>query len=1220
MKTPRRKHGSRRLDFELLEDRLTPAQAPWQSLFVSAPADIIVDDARHLIYVPTRLGKIERYDWVNNQRLTPIIVGGDLFGGDISPDGTTLLVADRILQNNQDVIHRINLNDLSVTDVAFARQSSGASVNFGTFDVSILSNQEAWITLAGGGTFPLMSMDLDNNVVSVFHDSLNPSITLSNGAELERSANRESIAIRSPDRSGGLNTIWLATDSSHHLARYDLPGGDGIASAKFPSWSPDGQLFSMQVGSEYISINHADGSPDTFKPGRAAIYTPDGQYLLKFRNDYLYPAYVAENRVTGKDDWSLPLPSSTQQGELFGSLGRFSSDGAYLFTLGSFGLTISKLPDADEFDVATQFEVTASQPVMSVGLSQQITVTAKDIFGRRVSNYAGTIQLGNQAFPIFPINYTFQPGDHGSHTFDLGYDPIVPQFGTIMAIQQDNRSIQGSVSVARSTGELSGYQFPVPYVSNSLKVPELNQFFAISGNGITQFDMRDGRVLGHWKVGVHPRAMALSQDGQTLYVTEGVTFLSVMSVYRLNLQTGSVLRIDSSKDAVDDSFSDIVATSDGKFLLEPTGNSITSDPLFQLRTLDPATNTINWFGGQYGTGLFRRQSKPFSTADGQHAVFVNNLNQLRWFDTATGLSPSTVELAGLDIQGTGATISRDGQYAGLLLKTYFPTSVVVDRQGNVVQQFLNRFVQFDETRDWLYSYTPFNGSGSFPNSSFVTVYDTQTWNKLFEYNIPQKAQWPVGGFTRFLLDPLPVAIPIPPLDSVWIAPGSTSVVEGDAGVVFMEFPVRLSQVSTTPVSVNYSTEDDNAHVGIDYLPISGTLTFTPGQTLQIVKVPVLGNILPQGSRAFYLKLSNAQHGYIITDFAQGVIEDHDQPVYARFQVSEGSGSESQTNVTVQVVLDHAVPVPVSVTYHLMSPGDSPDFPAAAELGKDVTGLTGRVSFQPGQTVGQLQFRIINDSIDELDEQFAVVLDGAQGGIFLPDQRAFVYTILDDDAPPELSLVSNRIITREGNGQARIQARLSQPSEKPVSASILATGSAVLNDDFSCTDFIFAPGQTTASAIIDINDDTTYERGEAANLRLANPLNATLKLMPQIQLAISDNDPPPRFMFNAYSIEELMVVRNAEPFYISVPMDRNTQVSFQVQAVALAGSTAIEGRDYRWIKRSLHLGDSEFLAIQFLPQAPGTPVRILKLGLRALSGAQVGSPSTLTFRLVDDAVA
>jgi len=646
-------------------------------------------------------------------------------------------------------------------------------------------------------------------------------------------------------------------------------------------------------------------------------------------------------------------------------------------------------------------------------------------------------------------------------------------------------------------------------------------------------------------------------------------------------------------------------------------NMPTTRVLDPQRVIEWQNNTINWFGGEYGTALFRRGTRLTSSNDGQHVVFVNNDNELRWFDTVNGLSAS-LHLTGIDVQAPGATLSRDGQYVGVLFKTHFPTSVVLDRQGNVVQQFVNRFVQFDETRDWLYSYSSFSGS-----SSFVTVYDTHTWSKLFEYTIPQKPQWPAGGFTQFFLDnrsflSLPVTIPIPPLDSVWIAPGSTSVVEGDADVVYMEFPVRLSQASTTPVTVDYSTEDDRAHAGVDYLPVSGTLTFAPGQTLKIVKVPVLGNILPQESRAFYLKLSNAHQGYIVTEYAQGIIEDNnDQPVYARFSLSEASGFESQAIVTVQVVLDHAVPVPVSVTYHLMSPGDSPDFPAAAELGKDVTGLSGRVTFQPGQTVGYLQFRIINDSIDELDEQFAVVLDGAQGGIFLPDQRAFVYTILDDDAPSELSLIPNQIVTREGAGHVRVQARLSQPSEKPVSASITSTGTATQNSDFFCADFYFAPRQTTASAIIDINDDTTYERGEAAILRLAFPFNATVKPTNQVLLAIVDNDPPPRFAFN--DINVLTVVRNSDTFYIGVQMDRDTQVSFQVQAVALAGSTAIEGRDYRWIKRTLYVGDSEYLAIQFLPQAPGTPVRVLKLGLRALLGAQVGSPSTLTIRLVDEGV-
>lgn len=67
------------------------------------------------------------------------------------------------------------------------------------------------------------------------------------------------------------------------------------------------------------------------------------------------------------------------------------------------------------------------------------------------------------------------------------------------------------------------------------------------------------------------------------------------------------------------------------------------------------------------------------------------------------------------------------------------------------------------------------------------------------------------------------------------------------------FIVRLSVVPTSPISVDYTTVDASATVADgDYLPVSGTFTFEPGERDKWVTVQTLPNLSGEYIEAFYL--------------------------------------------------------------------------------------------------------------------------------------------------------------------------------------------------------------------------------------------------------------------------------------------------------------------------------------------------------------------------------
>ncbi|BEP94571.1 hypothetical protein GmRootA79_29550 [Acidovorax sp. A79] len=105
-----------------------------------------------------------------------------------------------------------------------------------------------------------------------------------------------------------------------------------------------------------------------------------------------------------------------------------------------------------------------------------------------------------------------------------------------------------------------------------------------------------------------------------------------------------------------------------------------------------------------------------------------------------------------------------------------------------------------------------------------------------------------------------------------------TVVEGHGGTTGAVFTVSLSAPSGFTTSVNYATANGTATQPGDYTATSGTLTFTPGQTLLTVTVPVVGDTTPEAHETFFVHLSGAVNATIADNQGLGTITNDDVPV------------------------------------------------------------------------------------------------------------------------------------------------------------------------------------------------------------------------------------------------------------------------------------------------------------------------------------------------------
>ena len=102
-----------------------------------------------------------------------------------------------------------------------------------------------------------------------------------------------------------------------------------------------------------------------------------------------------------------------------------------------------------------------------------------------------------------------------------------------------------------------------------------------------------------------------------------------------------------------------------------------------------------------------------------------------------------------------------------------------------------------------------------------------------------------------------------------------TVLEGDQGTTKAEVRVVLEPASTSTVTVAYQSQDGTAVAKSDYLPVSGTLSFAPGEVLKTVSIDVLGDTTVEPDETFSVVLLNPTMALLGTARADVVIVNDD---------------------------------------------------------------------------------------------------------------------------------------------------------------------------------------------------------------------------------------------------------------------------------------------------------------------------------------------------------
>ena len=228
--------------------------------------------------------------------------------------------------------------------------------------------------------------------------------------------------------------------------------------------------------------------------------------------------------------------------------------------------------------------------------------------------------------------------------------------------------------------------------------------------------------------------------------------------------------------------------------------------------------------------------------------------------------------------------------------------------------------------------------------------------------------------------------------------------------------------------------------------------------------------------------------------ATGTINDDDPtPTLSVNSVQAEEGLPVAFTVTLSAASGRTVTVNRATANGTATfPGDYTPLPSAV------------LTFTPGQTVKTVSVTTVEDTTNEANETFTLVLSGATNATIAA--ATGTGTILNDDGPPGLSAL-DATPAAEGSAGLVFNISLLPASGQTVRVNYAtADGTAKSTSDYTTTTgFVeFAPGQTIKPVTVPITNDTADEITEALVLNLSTPVNAAIADA-QATGSILDND-------------------------------------------------------------------------------------------------------------------
>jgi uncharacterized delta-60 repeat protein len=436
---------------------------------------------------------------------------------------------------------------------------------------------------------------------------------------------------------------------------------------------------------------------------------------------------------------------------------------------------------------------------------------------------------------------------------------------------------------------------------------------------------------------------------------------------------------------------------------------------------------------------------------------------------------------------------------------------------------------------------------------------------------------------------------------------SLTVTEGEQAVL----QVARTNGSGGPVQIDYATSNGSATAPEDYTAASGTLTWAAGDSSpKTITVNTVDDALDEPTETFSVTLTNPTGGaYVGMTQATVSITDNDIGPPGTLAMTAAAVSTNESSGTLHLAVQRTGGFSGVATVNYATQ----DFTALA--GSDYTAASGTLTWADGDTAPKvIAIAITNDTLDEPDETFNVVLSGATGATLDPTATTTVVTILDDDLPPAPGVLSVAGPLSVDESATSVTFTFTRAAGIDGAVSVdyaTVAGTATANVDYTSRSgtLTWANGDSTSKNVaVPIIDDAIDEPNETFAMTLSNPTGGATLGTASASMLIVDNDVSgPGILGIVQNVSVLETVGDA---IVSVQRTNGFTGAVSVN-YSTSSDTAVAGQDFTTTSGTLNWADGEggvkFISIPILNDSVSELTESFVVTLAAAGGgATIGA--------------
>jgi len=378
---------------------------------------------------------------------------------------------------------------------------------------------------------------------------------------------------------------------------------------------------------------------------------------------------------------------------------------------------------------------------------------------------------------------------------------------------------------------------------------------------------------------------------------------------------------------------------------------------------------------------------------------------------------------------------------------------------------------------------------------------------------------------------------------------TSQTAEETQGTIFVV--LELNEAATDVVTIPFSVTGTALQgASEDYLMTSSPVIINPGDTTVALYISLNNDGISEPNETLVIGIGspvNATKGpqdiHIIT------IVD---PPEISFSSLTSIHAESAPVTALMVELSKGSNQDVSVSFNYSGS-------AVWGTSNDYVTNPSTVTIPSGSLSAMLMLQVNDDVIDENDETGVISLIAPVNGILGTDST-HTLTIIDDDAPPQISFFVSSQVVSEEIGVFTTSLTLSEISGKTITLPYSTSGTTIPADYFihDPSPLVIPPGSSSVDINMDILEGDGWEVDETLILTLGTPQNASLGSLTTQTIVITETsiEPIVSFAGNSQSLVEGNQVLTIE-VQLSNAWSDPVVVPFVLSGTAQAGS----GADY-----------------------------------------------------------